>query len=88
MNEEQKKVRDALVAPITEAFRTAVTPENSAALGIAASASPALKREPRERRNPRGVFEKVPGSGEWWIRYNDSNGRYRREERLAARVSL
>jgi len=32
------------------------------------------------RRNPRGVFEKVPGSGEWWIRYIDANGRYRREK--------
>jgi site-specific recombinase XerD len=32
------------------------------------------------RRNPRGVFEKVPGSGEWWIRYMDASGRYRREK--------
>jgi len=28
----------------------------------------------------RGVFEKVPGSGEWWIRYTDAQGRYRREK--------
>jgi len=28
----------------------------------------------------RGVFEKVPGSGEWWIRYVDAQGRYRREK--------
>jgi site-specific recombinase XerD len=34
----------------------------------------------RARRNPRGVFEKVPGSGEWWIRYVDAQGRYRREK--------
>jgi site-specific recombinase XerD len=34
----------------------------------------------RARRNPRGVFEKVPGSGEWWIRYVDAAGRYRREK--------
>jgi site-specific recombinase XerD len=27
----------------------------------------------------RGVFEKVPGSGVWWIRYVDGSGRYRRE---------
>src|SRR5713101_1839655 len=32
------------------------------------------------RRNPRGVFEKVPGSGVWWIRYADSMGRVRREK--------
>jgi len=33
-----------------------------------------------ERRNSRGVFEKIPGSGEWWIRYSDSAGVYRREK--------
>jgi hypothetical protein len=38
------------------------------------------KDETKTRRNPRGVFEKVPGSGEWWIRYVDSAGRYRREK--------
>ena len=38
------------------------------------------KAEAKVRRNPRGVFEKVPGSGEWWIRYVDANGRYRREK--------
>ena len=32
------------------------------------------------RRNPRGVFEKVIGSGIWWIRYVDAQGRYRREK--------
>ena len=35
----------------------------------------------RERkRNPRGVSEKVPGSGEWWICYWDAQGRRRREK--------
>jgi site-specific recombinase XerD len=34
----------------------------------------------KARCNPRGVFEKVPGSGEWWIRYVDASGRYRREK--------
>jgi site-specific recombinase XerD len=34
----------------------------------------------KTRRNPRGVFEKAPGSGEWWIRYVDASGRYRREK--------
>src|ERR1700722_5730574 len=28
----------------------------------------------------RGVFEKEPGSSVWWIRYTDSEGRYRREK--------
>ncbi len=27
----------------------------------------------------RGIFEKIPGSGVWWIRYVDGGGRYRRE---------
>jgi len=34
----------------------------------------------KTRRNPRGVFEKAHGSGEWWIRYVDASGRYRREK--------
>jgi site-specific recombinase XerD len=38
------------------------------------------KSATKGRRNPRGVFEKVPGSGEWWIRYVDASGRYRREK--------
>ncbi len=38
------------------------------------------KTETKTRRNPRGVYEKVPGSGEWWIRYVDASGRYRREK--------
>jgi site-specific recombinase XerD len=40
------------------------------------------------QRNPRGVFEKIPGSGEWWIRYNDSNGRYRREKAGSKSVAI
>lgn len=28
----------------------------------------------------RGIFEKIPGSGAWWIRYTDATGRYRREK--------
>jgi integrase len=28
----------------------------------------------------RGIFEKVPGSSEWWIRFADSAGRIRREK--------
>src|SRR5215467_16301687 len=38
------------------------------------------KTERKSRRKERGVFEKVPGSGTWWIRYADSMGRIRREK--------
>jgi site-specific recombinase XerD len=38
------------------------------------------KAETRERRNPRGVYEKVPGSGVWWVRFVDAKGRFRREK--------
>lgn len=34
----------------------------------------------KAHRNPRGVFEKVTDSGEWWIRYVDAQGRLRREK--------
>src|SRR4051812_41130715 len=30
-------------------------------------------------RKQRGIYEKVPGSGRWWIRYADSYGSIRRE---------
>ena len=40
----------------------------------------AAKSDTMARRNPRGVFEKVPGSGEWWIRFVDASGRFRREK--------
>jgi site-specific recombinase XerD len=33
------------------------------------------------RRNPRGVFQKVPGKNSpWWIRFVDAQGRFRREK--------
>lgn len=34
----------------------------------------------RKARRVRGVYEKVPGSGIWWIRYLDAQGRLRREK--------
>jgi integrase len=37
-----------------------------------------MKKE--ERKSPKGVYEKVPGSDEWWIRYADATGRIRREK--------
>lgn len=36
-----------------------------------------MKEKPR---NPKGVYEKEPGSGVWWIRYADASGRIRREK--------
>jgi site-specific recombinase XerD len=36
------------------------------------------KAERSKRRNPRGIFER--NRGEWWIRYVDAQGRYRREK--------
>jgi len=37
--------------------------------------------EAKTRRNPRGVFQKVPGKySPWWIRYTDAQGRFRREK--------
>jgi hypothetical protein len=44
-------------------------------LAVASSKSPK-----RNGRNARGVFEKVPGSGIWWIRFIDAKGRFRREK--------
>jgi len=41
---------------------------------------PTEKTVGKSRRAQRGVFEKVRGSGIWWIRYVDAQGRYRREK--------
>ena len=38
------------------------------------------RSETKTRRNPRGVYEKFPGSGTWWIRFADTMGRLRREK--------
>ena len=43
---------------------------------------------PEKPRNPRGVFEKFPGSGVWWIRYADTTGHIRREKAGAKSVAL
>ena len=36
--------------------------------------------EKEARKKQRGLFEKEPGSGVWWIRYADATGRIRREK--------
>jgi integrase len=43
-----------------------------------------------ERKPVRGIFEKRPDSGIWWIRFVDADGRYRREKigTYAAAVKL
>jgi integrase len=38
--------------------------------------------------NPRGVFEKVKGSGVWWIRYYDADGCKRREKAGTKAVAI
>ncbi|HLW82618.1 MAG TPA: site-specific integrase [Candidatus Acidoferrales bacterium] len=42
--------------------------------------APTSKRTRERNAKARGVFEKIPGSGVWWIRYTDAQGRYRREK--------
>lgn len=34
----------------------------------------------KEQKKVRGIFEKIPGSGIWWIRFTDSSSKYRREK--------
>jgi integrase len=34
----------------------------------------------KEKKKVRGIFEKIPGSGIWWIRFTDAEGNYRREK--------
>lgn len=36
-------------------------------------------KAPEQRKLPRGVYEKVPGSGDYWIRYADPTGKIRRQ---------
>jgi site-specific recombinase XerD len=38
------------------------------------------KKASKATESERGLFEKVPDSGVWWIRYTDSQGNYRREK--------
>lgn len=40
-----------------------------------------IQAETKARRQPRGVFQKVPGKNSpWWIRFVDAQGRFRREK--------
>jgi integrase len=42
----------------------------------------------QERRRQRGVYEKLSGSGVWWIRYADTTGHIRREKAGTKSVAL
>jgi hypothetical protein len=44
------------------------------------TSSAARKGRKKAARKERGIFEKVPGSEVWWIRYSDATGRIRREK--------
>ena len=47
---------------------------------VAVTTTSTRKHWARAGKPDRGIFEKVLGSGIWWIRYVDSQGRYRREK--------
>ncbi|MGC1907693.1 MAG: site-specific integrase [Candidatus Acidiferrum sp.] len=47
---------------------------------IEALGDPSSRVPKKKSRNSRGVFEKIPGSGIWWIRFIDAQGRFRREK--------
>jgi integrase len=49
-------------------------------LAVAPTKAEERKRRARAGKPDRGIFEKLPGSGVWWIRYVDAQGRYRREK--------
>jgi hypothetical protein len=34
----------------------------------------------KDEAKVRGVWERIPGSGVWWIRYRDADGKLRREK--------
>jgi hypothetical protein len=36
----------------------------------------------------RGVYEKIPGSGVWWIRYIDAEGKLRREKACSKSAAI
>ena len=40
----------------------------------------AAENQGGRKMKQRGIYEKLPGSGIWWVRYADGNGRIRREK--------
>jgi integrase len=51
-------------------------------------ALPTEKKGSEGRRRQRGVYEKFPDSGVWWIRYADATGHIRREKAGTKSVAL
>ena len=86
---EDRQLRDALVQPFEDAKRLA-----QAELEKRRAANVTLKGEAGRKKGAkkvRGIFEKVPGSGYWWVRYSDRGGKIRREKagtREAAQMLL
>src|SRR5205807_8455779 len=48
----------------------------------------AIQQQEKKEVKQRGIFEKVPGSGVWWIRFADATGRIRREKAGTKSVAL
>jgi integrase len=82
MNREEGKLRDVLVVPLEEATRTAEADLSRVVEGESGREprAPRPKRGVGRSRNPRGVFQKVPGKNSpCWIRFTDAQGKFRRE---------
>lgn len=81
MNTENARSRDTLITPLEEAARIARADARESENNRESEALPPKKAEARKDRNPRGLFQKVPGKNSpWWIRYVDAQGRYHREK--------
>jgi integrase len=93
MQIEERKLQDALVSPLEEAIRRteaamqqgrereaerrAIETGN---IPTTAASAEDKKHRARQGKRQKGLYEKVPGSGIWFIRYADSTGRIRREK--------
>ncbi len=44
--------------------------------------------ERNKEQKTRGVFEKIPGSGVWWVRYIDAEGKLRREKACSKSAAI
>jgi integrase len=75
--EAKKRLAETLAAQAAAAETDAPILKTEAPPSLA----PVTAKARKQRKSfVRGVFEKVPGSGAWWIRFVDSDGRLRREK--------